>query len=673
MPNFTITNTNAGASLSSSAMERSEQEIDMRKSHQLQSDLYIHRANEAYLRHMEYLISLGIDCSESDTVKQELRDMYASVNKMRNAAYHLYVKLEHNINNADAQVIMNDVSSALYETFGHLYQECAKLTGTWVSRIEVYKKSSEFIFNRIRLTIAGDGGSEGTPLETVSIGVFIERASRTTPQFWQHFPIGYNPVTGRDEHPYTLKMIKKETVVCELTGKPVSKRNAYITPTGFMGMREYEYREDIKAEYLACEYESKHSSNVKHIYHRKDMVLVLKQDASTAYYNVYRPTAEKHFYKCAITGRFFTFDPIEYPCYVPNRGYLSKTMILDGDYTHEPITDTWYKGSFRLLQYNDDVLNHLDGFKGMSYEQIVRGSSVPHENTLFMGMELEVERSRKSSNSVSVIAHDALRGLDGNAIVVSDGSLTDGFEMVSIPATLGYHETIWKPFLRSDIRKHIVSYMRESCGIHIHMSKECFSATALGKFVNFINSPHNTKFIDTIAQRRSGHYCSRADVPVTSGLNRDVLIDKEKVRHGKYTSVNLTKPHTIEVRIFKGTLAFPQVMKNFEFCHALHKYVTFHASINPVKSLFFEHFCSWIKDPSSGNRKMYPYLFDFLCHIGYITSDRGVVGHTSSEDLTDAQAEGAVKGEVKVSMVSASKLAMMRRVNGHKRRASLCA
>ena len=68
---------------------------------------------------------------------------------------------------------------------------------------------------------------------------------------------------------------------------------------------------------------------------------------------------------------------------------------------------------------------------------------------LYMGVELEVERRNNCPYEIGEMTHnDFYNGKTGQfAIMKSDGSLSNGFEIVTAPATLNAHRENWDTFL----------------------------------------------------------------------------------------------------------------------------------------------------------------------------------------------------------------------------------
>lgn len=188
----------------------------------------------------------------------------------------------------------------------------------------------------------------------------------------------------------------------------------------------------------------------------------------------------------------------------------------------------------------------------------------------FFGIELEVER--KSSSDIS---HDEMVELidDGMYYFKSDGSLNDGFEIVTHPLSFNYihnSQDIFKNMLQQLQKNGYNSYDANTCGMHIHISKNAFSTWHFYRFLKFF--VENKEFIVSISQRKLDKLQKWANIEENTN---DELIYKAKKKFGnssRYVAINLSNSHTIEIRIFRGTLNFNSFMKNIEFVHALYSY-----------------------------------------------------------------------------------------------------
>ena len=198
----------------------------------------------------------------------------------------------------------------------------------------------------------------------------------------------------------------------------------------------------------------------------------------------------------------------------------------------------------------------------------IASNQVMKSDTLYFGLELEVERD-ESSVDVGKMAERIAK--EDVYYMKNDGSLNNGFEIVTHPMTFEYIQEhkgdIFKPMLDKLIEAGYRSYDSKTCGIHIHLSKKCFSTWQLYRFIKFFLD--NRDFVTAISQRKIEQLERWATIEEESN---DSIIYKAKKKSGnsrRYSAVNLQNDKTIEIRIFRGTLNYLSFLKNIEFCYAL--------------------------------------------------------------------------------------------------------
>lgn len=218
----------------------------------------------------------------------------------------------------------------------------------------------------------------------------------------------------------------------------------------------------------------------------------------------------------------------------------------------------------------------------------------------FLGFELEVE---PKVNAKANITESVLNKLGMEYVILKkDGSVPTGFEITSIPATLKYHKVKSSAFMDDMALKGQLTsfYSASSCGMHVHISRNSFTALHLAKFLQFINSSVNNTFITGLAQRTSEQYARftpfkdiKKEGKTTSSLSLYANRIGNKLAampNGHYDAVNTANPMTIEVRIFKGNLSKLHFLKNLQFVHALWAY-TKDASF---KDIDYKNFIHWL-------------------------------------------------------------------------------
>jgi hypothetical protein len=224
----------------------------------------------------------------------------------------------------------------------------------------------------------------------------------------------------------------------------------------------------------------------------------------------------------AFRGEFYKRDCIVpiYTSYNPETdhlgerfGYEPSWLVADvrrsytrpnGDtvYTREslPYANYWSKPIDSYSTRIDAVLEREDLFRKAEVDLYSRR---PHEETPYLGFELEAVCGSKVSNNDTATAFKKL--LPKIVFCKSDSSIGgNGFETVSIPATLDF-------FKQSDLANtlnvmradpyNMRSYNVPSCGFHVHVSRTALSVLDLQKLERFMHNPANRDFLNHVAGR----------------------------------------------------------------------------------------------------------------------------------------------------------------------------
>jgi len=214
-------------------------------------------------------------------------------------------------------------------------------------------------------------------------------------------------------------------------------------------------------------------------------------------------------------------------------------------------------------EYDDDADDtdhiHSHDYKPSPYFYEAPTEKKTHDSKYY-GIELEVER-----DGHSVLANPN----EDYFYYKNDGSLDDGHEVVSHPATwdwLQANKAYWSKICAWRSSGYL-SGDTETCGMHVHMSRAAFSTFHLYKVMRFFYD--NPQFILKISRRKSSSLQQWAALGAVSDL-----ILKVKVKYGKrkFEAINLCNKHTIEFRIFKGTLNPITFWANLEFLESLYHY-----------------------------------------------------------------------------------------------------
>ena len=200
---------------------------------------------------------------------------------------------------------------------------------------------------------------------------------------------------------------------------------------------------------------------------------------------------------------------------------------------------------------------HANGIHDYYYkpEPIFRG-----EGDRYFGLELEIDGAGERDDYANKVLSTGNPDGVENIYCKHDGSLDDGFEIVTHPMTLDYHmnEMPWAEVLQKARKLGYLSHQACTCGLHIHVNRNCFGATeeeqdeCIARVLYFFEKHWEEllKF-SRRTHRQLERWAARYGYKEHP---REVLENAKKGNLGRYTSVNLTNEDTIEFRIFRGTL-----------------------------------------------------------------------------------------------------------------------
>lgn len=223
-----------------------------------------------------------------------------------------------------------------------------------------------------------------------------------------------------------------------------------------------------------------------------------------------------------------------------------------------------------------------------------------------MGMELEVES--RGRYDVASGAEHVLDKLGSNRIYCKwDGSLQDGFEIVTHPHSLDeWHKLDWS-FLDDLKSMGFRSWNTKTCGLHVHVSRSAFRGSS-----TLTSEAHQLRFLKFIYdnQRQSCRIAGRqSDYARWDDKGNLIAKVKEGVNSaGHYSAINTENYETIEIRIFKGSLRKERVLSAIEFVHAVVEYTRSLRIVPKNKPLSWSRFVAWLLNESNN----YPNLITII-------------------------------------------------------------
>lgn len=258
------------------------------------------------------------------------------------------------------------------------------------------------------------------------------------------------------------------------------------------------------------------------------------------------------------------------------------------------------------------------------------------DKNLFTGIELEIEN--KGNCDKQDIANYVINKLNNVVYCKTDGSLTNGFEIVSHPFTLEYLKE------NKDKVKSVMQYLIENdfrsdetrtCGLHVHVSR---NALGNSKEIQDENIKKLFLFFETYKteickiSRRNGNnyaYFMSDNIDQENKKKKYECLSLEYIKkyndnnHDRYKVINLCNSNTIEIRIFKGTLNFNTFMATMEFINNLiecivateTEKITFSKVVNYKKAEYLKEYLKTREIKAN-----YRYLHDYTKYLEILNS-----------------------------------------------------
>lgn len=225
-------------------------------------------------------------------------------------------------------------------------------------------------------------------------------------------------------------------------------------------------------------------------------------------------------------------------------------------------------------RYCEDCAPEDSGIMGYGYKP--EPEFYGDHAALHMGVELEIDGSCDVSGFVSEAATPEI-------YFKEDGSLTAGesVEIVSHPCTLGYHKGMWDRIIGTAKDYGFTSHDAETCGLHVHIDREYLgefdterdytTACIVMLFDKFwkqlVRFSRRTEYQLNQWCERTGLELTKADMSAPKKV-ADKLQDKAN-NEGRYKAVNLQNRHTVEFRLFRGTLRRETFYATLELCQVI--------------------------------------------------------------------------------------------------------
>lgn len=237
----------------------------------------------------------------------------------------------------------------------------------------------------------------------------------------------------------------------------------------------------------------------------------------------------------------------------------------------------------------DCVENHRDegyitSYHDHDYDEKFMVDGEKEEETLFFGIELEVEQSNRRTATDKARMSEILYDMDENNILAfeHDGSLYDGFEIITQPMSFEYIKENKDFFISmmNELKSNgYDSFNTNTCGHHIHMSKMPLTDRQQVLFIAIFEF-FRQEF--TTLSRREESKLERWATFITKNYDKDQLNNSEVFESllnillhqcNRYRAINVCNTHTLESRIWRGTLDSLEYLARIELMYNIAMYV----------------------------------------------------------------------------------------------------
>lgn len=322
-----------------------------------------------------------------------------------------------------------------------------------------------------------------------------------------------------------------------------------------------------------------------------------------------------HTYICERVSRNYYFRCTQ--C-----GLYERTNLRHGTSYSEPMCANCYR---RIMKYQIRGYHHSPDLIGYDYDKETgKNVQVSMEDFKGYGIELEIDSAGESN----VTSKDVIQLLDEEVYTMHDGSLSNGFEIVTHPHTeealynMNWADT-FKWLLNKGYRSHDVS----TCGLHMHISRKLFKDNeAICKMMYFYEKFRNdiiklSRRAKDRVDRWAGFYST---VPTKSYIINCFNNYNFGGHSSRYKCVNLTNNSTIEIRIMRGTLKIETFLATLDFI------ITVAKNANKISWEDINNQELWLKGLKDST-------------VDYLINRKAFIGDTSQSASNTAQAESNIQ------------------------------
>jgi Zn-finger nucleic acid-binding protein len=245
-------------------------------------------------------------------------------------------------------------------------------------------------------------------------------------------------------------------------------------------------------------------------------------------------------------------------CPICNRFYHKRSAVFDGVEFVCPKCGVAFEAAIE-----DDVIKS----RGYKPQPKYYGN---FQSDLLLGVELEVDDGGKDNKK----AKKLMKIVNGNEhekyiYIKHDGSLQNGFEIVSHPAKLEVHlnEIPWEKTFEFLKQNGYNSDNTNTCGLHVHINRLFLGKT----YRTIVNTEARILFFFEAFWQQLVKFSRRKEHELTKWCGKYGTTDYNQAmeynKENRYYALNFQNSTTIEFRIFKGTLDYNTFVATLTLVH----------------------------------------------------------------------------------------------------------
>lgn len=203
---------------------------------------------------------------------------------------------------------------------------------------------------------------------------------------------------------------------------------------------------------------------------------------------------------------------------------------------------------------------HYYHYHHESGHDYIKHNTANESGSPYLGIELEVDKGGCSDRAATAFDEKFTVHNDPEWLMFeNDGSLNNGFEIITNPGTLAFHKALRQSYedgFRTLVRMGYRSFNTDTCGMHVHVNRDFFG--------DYFEQDEHLEKVVAISEKFYDELLtfSRRDMDDADSWAKkweddphEIIEDMEKEElDTRYACVNLCPQNTIEFRIFKGTL-----------------------------------------------------------------------------------------------------------------------